>query len=255
MGARSDRTTAFDELASPMPPTGTFGSDEALDLPAPARRLLASSLIEGAELTSGVVLTMEGEIKLKGWTPFRARQVVRAGTGFVWDATVGRGPLRFVGADTYHHGRGSLDFRLWGLIPVARASGPDVDRSARGRLAAETVAWLPQALTPAAGARWTPVDDERAVVTVPVDDDAFDVTVSVDAEGHLRELSMLRWGDPDGSFAEHRFGSTVEDVATFDGVTIASAGRVAWHRGSDRRDDGEFFRYRITDARHTSGRS
>ena len=72
--------------------------------------------------------------------PFRTRQVLRAGTGFVWEATVGKTPITFSGGETYWRGVGALDFRLWSVIPVARAVGPDIDRSAAGRLAAETVA-------------------------------------------------------------------------------------------------------------------
>ncbi|MFA9565268.1 MAG: DUF6544 family protein [Acidimicrobiales bacterium] len=66
-----------------------------------------------------------------------------------------------------------MEFRLHGLVPVAQASGPDVARSAAGRLAAETVAWVPQALTPQAGA----VDDEHAVVKSDFAGETVDVEV------------------------------------------------------------------------------
>jgi hypothetical protein len=60
---------------------------------------------------------------------------------------------------------------------------------------------------------------------------------------------MRRWGDPDGGpFAHHRFGGDVDNVATFDGVTIAASGRAGWWWGTPRHTDGEFFRYRITRA-------
>ncbi|VAW02790.1 hypothetical protein MNBD_ACTINO01-340 [hydrothermal vent metagenome] len=83
--------------------------------------------------------------------------------------------------------RGSLDFRLWGILRVARSIGPDTDRSSPGRLAAETVTWSPQALTPQKGAVWTGIDDAYATVTVPVGDDAVDVTVGIERTGRLRE--------------------------------------------------------------------
>jgi len=35
--------------------------------------------------------------------------------------------------------------------------------------------------------------------------------------------------------------------STFDGVTIPSAGRAGWFYGTDRWDEGEFFRAEITD--------
>jgi hypothetical protein len=58
-----------------------------------------------------------------------------------------------------------------------------------------------------------------------------------------------RWGDPDntGSWSWHPFGGGISGYATFDGVTIPSAGRVGWFFGTDRWPASEFFRYQITD--------
>ncbi len=246
-----DRDAAWRELVRPdrTPPIHT--GEVPSGLPGAAERLLGRVLGAGASLSPVVLLEMEGEIKLKGWMPFRARQVLRAGEGFVWEAAVGKLPVRFRGGDALWRGRGSLDFRLWGIVPVARAAGPDVDRSAAGRLAAETVAWLPQALLPSAGCRWQEGDDTSATASIPVGTDALDVTVTVDDEGLLTELVTRRWGDPD-STGVHRalpFGGAVDAYLDIDGVTIAASGRVGWWWGSDRQADGEFFRYRITDGR------
>jgi hypothetical protein len=41
----------------------------------------------------------------------------------------------------------------------------------------------------------------------------------------------------------------VTGYKTFDGVTVPSAGRVGWFFGTHRWEQGEFFRYRITDLR------
>ena len=228
------------------------GADVA-DLPAPAQRLLAR-----VQPTTGpvgpVLLEMEGEIKLNGWMPFTATQVLHPAKGFVWNATVGRPWLRFRGGDAYWQARGSLEFRLFGLIPVVQASGPDVDRSAAGRLAAETVAWAPEALHPAAGVIWTPIDDRRATVSRLIDDVPFDVEVTVDDDGRLQALSMNRWGDPGGgAYGLHPFGGEVTEVETVDGVTVASEGSVGWWWGTDRWSDGEFFRYRLRQRQVGSG--
>ncbi len=243
------RSMTWRRLASPPEPAGAFDPAHVDELPAPASRLLRHALRPGVPLASNVLLDMAGEIRLRRWMPFRARQVIAAGTGFVWAPRVGRRPLVITGADTLIDGRGTLDFRLWGLMPVARESGSDIDRSAAGRLAAETVAWLPQALVPAMGARWTAVDDTRATVTLPVGDQSADVTVTVDPDGRLRELSLQRWGSPDDHPAgAHPFGGDFDDERTYGGVTIASAGRVGWWWGTPRQTDGVFFRYRITAA-------
>lgn len=244
------RSAAWRRLtAASRPAAGVFDPTHVDDLPAPAQRLLRHTLRPGVPLASTVELEMTGELRLNRWLPFRARQVLVADTGFVWAPRVGRLPMVVTGADTHIDGRGSLAFRLWGLVPVARESGPDTDRSTAGRLAAETAVWLPQALTPAMGATWTAIDDTHATVSVAAGDHTIDVTVTVDPDGRLRAVALQRWGAPgDASPGFYPFGGDAEAEATFDGVTIPSGGRVGWWWGTDRQDDGVFFRYRITHA-------
>jgi hypothetical protein len=220
-------------------------------LPAPARRFLGRCLPGGVPLTTAVVLEMEGEIKLgKRWMPFRADQVLRAGVGFVWRPVVGRSIVRFVGSDVLGPGAARMAFKLHGLIPVVRASGPAIARSAAGRLAGETVAWLPQALTPQAGARWRGVDGERAIVTLVAAAETIDVEVTVAADGRLDSLSLQRWKDSAEPPGFEPFGGRVEaEHVTDDGVRIAGGGIVGWGWGSPAWEEGEFFHYRITSYR------
>lgn len=240
------KSDAWRRLAAPAPVADVFDPAMTEDLPAPARRLLVHTLRPGVPLASTVVLDMTGEIRLRRWMPFHARQVLAANEGFVWAPRVGRLPLRISGADTLDRGRGKLNFRLWGLVPVARDSGPDTDRSAAGRLAAETVAWLPQALTPAMGAVWSGIDETRAIVAVPAGDWTVNVTVTVDADGRLREMTVRRWGQPDNRPAGlYPFGGAMDGEHTFDGVTIASLGHVGWWWDTPGQDDGVFFRFRV----------
>jgi hypothetical protein len=241
-----DRRAAWEDLTTPTAPVERFDPATLVDLPGPARRLIEKSIRPGTELTPTVSIQMVGEIKLKRWVPFRARQVIRVGEGFVWEATAGRPPIVFTGGDTFWQGKASLDFRLWRTIPVVRAAGPDIDRSAAGRLAAETAAWAPQGLTPQMGATWTDVDATHATVSLPIRDQRVEVTVAVSQDGRLEEVTMQRWGDPDSNgFALHDFGASVEAVTDVADITIASAGSVGWWWATDRQDDGEFFRYLI----------
>jgi hypothetical protein len=143
-----------------------------------------------------------------------------------------------------------MEFRLHGLIPVARAAGPDTMRSAAGRLAAETVAWLPQAVSPQAGAPWTGHDDHRAVVTVDTPIGPVDVEVTVDDEGRLETIDLQRWNASIDQPAEQPFGADLgDDFETTAGVRIAGSGAVGWGHGTSEWPEGEFFRYSITDLR------
>lgn len=234
------------------PPVEPAAFDPATlaDLPPPAQRLLGGALPSGVALSTRVELSMEGEIELGGrWFPFTAEQILRAGEGFVWSPVVGGRLVRFVGADLLTADDARMEFRLHGLIPVVRAAGPDVRRSAQGRLAAETVAWLPQALTPQLGARWTPVDDERAIVTLDAAGTDIDVEVVVDGDGRIRRAGLDRWNGSAHPPRLEPFGASIDSIFTApNGAGLAGSGTAGWDFGTADETDGVFFRYRITAA-------
>jgi hypothetical protein len=234
---------------SPAEPTA-FDPTTLADLPPPARRLLGRALPSGVALSTTVELSMEGEIELGGrWFPFTAEQILRAREGFVWSPIVGGRMVRFVGADLLTADDARMEFRLHGLIPVVRTAGPDVRRSAQGRLAAETVAWLPHALTPQLGARWTAVDDERAIVTLDAAGSDIDVEVVVDGDGRIRRAGLDRWNGSVDPPRLEPFGASVDSTFTAsNGVGIAGSGTAGWGFGTADEADGVFFRYRITAA-------
>ena len=68
-----------------------------------------------------------------------ARQVLAPPRGFVWAATARFIGIPVIGFDRLSSGSGQMRWRLGGLVPVVSATGPDVTRSAAGRLAGETV--------------------------------------------------------------------------------------------------------------------
>jgi hypothetical protein len=92
---------------------------------------------------AAVRLQMRGEIRLgEAWFPFRAEQVLTAKDEFVWAATVSMWGLPILGSDEYVAGKGAMRWKLLGLVPVAVAEGPDVSKSALGRMKAEQAIWL-----------------------------------------------------------------------------------------------------------------
>lgn len=244
--ARSLRTE-WARLTDPALPTGTFTSDLVTDLPEAARRWLIHAIEPGTPLWSSVQLTMRGHIKLGSWRPFTARQVL-APAGFIWAATARVAGLPVTGFDRYCCGTGQMRWRLLGLLPVMTVSGPDVTRSAAGRLAGETTCWLPTCF-PAAS--WAPGPEaDTAVATWRIGDEDEAVQIRVGPDGRLVHGLLQRWGNPDRHpFARYPFGIAFDAERTFDGgVTIPSVVRAGWWRGTERQDAGEFFRAEITHA-------
>jgi hypothetical protein len=238
------------------PGTGRFGEDDLAGLPDPVARWFRSSIAPGTPHATAADLRMTGSIRIGRWLPMKARELVAPLAGFVWAARVGG---IIVGSDHYladpetggtgASGAGAMQWRLGGIVPFVRASGPDVSRSAAGRAAAEGV-WVPPALLPASGVRWDADGDDHIRAAWRLGDVDLELHLHLDAAtGLARRIVFDRWGDPDrtGTFGVHPFGVEVRGHRTFGGLTVAAEGAAGWYPGTDRWSTGEFFRYRITD--------
>ena len=152
-----------------------FEAGTVAELPEPARRYLLRAIEPGTPLARSVELTMSGQLVLDPERPplaMQAEQILAPPAGFVWRARVASGGMRIRGFDLYAGGEGAMRWQLWGLVPVVRARGRDVDRSAAGRLAMEAIL-MPAALVPGRGVTWEAVDENRArfVMTVGEEDE------------------------------------------------------------------------------------
>lgn len=216
-------------------------------LPEPARRYLAAALARGSRPARSVRLVMTGRFFLGAeWRPLAATERLSA-DGLVWRADVKAGGLPIRVYDTL--GPDGAALRAWGLalVPLARADGPDVTRSAAGRLAAEMI-WLPSALLPGPGVAWEAVDADTARVRLTVAGTALAVDLRVDPRGLPVAVAMMRWGDPDGDgvFGEVPFGAELSGPRAFDGHTIPTRIRAGWGFGTD--DFAPFMEAEVTEA-------
>lgn len=210
----------------------TFDPAVIARLPAPARRFLLRAIQPGAPLARSVELRMHGEIRLapdRDPTPMRAEQILAPPEGFIWRARTVGGPMRIQGFDRYARGQGEMRWLLWGLVPVARATGSDVTRSAAGRLAMEAVL-LPSSLLPGRGFTWEEVDDTRARFSTTVGPETVVTTLEVDAEGRPRRASARRWSDAAGP-GYARFVVDFDGELESGGYRIPSRIEARWHFG------------------------
>jgi hypothetical protein len=216
-------------------------------IPEAARRWLRHALAPGTPLWQTVELSMTGQIRLGDWRPFTARQVLTPPSGFIWAARARIAGLPVTGYDRYSGASGEMRWRLLGIVPVMSAGGPDVTRSAAGRLAGEAV-FLPTVFR---AAHWEAGDEpDTAVAVWRLAAGEERTRLRVGADGRLLDVRMQRWGNPAGAPFGHRpFGVEVEAERTFAGVTIPTQLRAGWWCGTDRAAEGEFFRARITSAR------
>jgi hypothetical protein len=253
LGAAVDReevsmTEAGPPSAARQPVAPVFSPAEVAELPDPVRRHLTAAIAPGTPLARSACLRMRGRIKIGAWLPFRAREVLSPHDRLLWTARVA-GVV--TGSDRYVDGAGRSEWALAGRWPLAHAEGPDVARSAAGRAGAEAI-WVPTALLPRFGVRWSAAGPDRAVSTLTVDGPDGGVAVvtryRLDDDGRIRTFVFARWGDPDatGTWGWHPFGGEVTAHRTFDGVTVPAVGRVGWFFGTDRWPGTVSFRFRLT---------
>ena len=244
---RPDLKMRDDRLAVPAD-VGGFTEAEVDMCEEPVRRYFTAAIAPGTPLARAALLRMRGSIKLaKLWLPFRAHELLAPLQGYRWPATVAGGLLR--GADGYDEGRGTMQWKLLGVVPVIHADGPDVSRSAMGRAVAEAI-WLPTALLPRYGVTWCARDDTHLVADIPIADERVDLHITIDEKGHVRSDHLSRWSDPDGkgTFGWHPFGIDVSASRTFPcGITMPADGTGGWFHATDQWHMGAFFRYSISD--------
>lgn len=227
----------------------TFDAAQLAAIPETARRYLRHAIAAGTPLASAVRLKMHGEIKLKGWHPFTAEQVICRERGMIWRASTRMYGMPIRGSDCLLDGKGAMLWKLFGIVPLVNAAGPDITRSGAGRMNIESVCWLPSGLC-GDHVSWTSSDASHLQVRFTALGEATQLDLLVDGAAGLQSMSMPRWGNPGGSaFHYETFGGLVEAEGTFSGYTIPTRLRVGWYFGADRFEpEGEFFRVTIDEA-------
>jgi hypothetical protein len=120
-------------------------------LPEPVQRWLRWTQVAGKPYPTTVRLRQVGRFRrAEGgrWMPFTAEEHFTTDPpGFVWSTRMRMKPLPFVsivGRDRYVDGKGSIQMRFLGVVPVADASGPAIDQGSLLRFLNETM-WFPAA--------------------------------------------------------------------------------------------------------------
>jgi hypothetical protein len=244
--AAAPALSAWNRLARPQAAPVGFEPELTAALPEPARRWLSHSVSPGTPLARAAIVEMEGHIRIGRWLPFRAVQLHAPPQGYVWAARARLGPISVSGFDRYDGARGEMRWRLLGMIPVMTARGLDVDRSAAGRVALDALlvptAFLDEAVTWREGP-----SSDAAVAEWRVGAESFVLELRIGANGALQSVVMNRWANPNGlPWGEYPCGGTLADETDFGGVRLATKMRAGYFFGTDRWDEGEFFRAEIT---------
>jgi hypothetical protein len=209
-------------------------SPEQFDaLPSPVRRYFEFALAPRQRMIERAHLRQHGVMRAEAgaaWKRFTAVEHFSTHpVGFVWDATMEMIPLLPVRIrDGYADGAGASAASLGGLIPIAKIGGtPEVASSSLLRYLAES-AWLPTALLPQSGVRWTGIDRDHASATLT----DRGVTVSMDVtfgdRGEIVRIAAIRYRDMHGTPVLTPWSASFEDYTRIEGMMIPLSGQVEW---------------------------
>jgi hypothetical protein len=219
---------------------------ELAALPEPVQRWLRRAGVVGRERPVTVRLKQVGEFRQRpdaAWMPFTAEQYYTTDPpGFVWAATMRAAPLlTLAGRDRYVDGRGALDFRLLSLVPVAHASGPELDQGVLLRYLNETM-WFPAAaLSPAIV--WEGIDATSARATISHGGVSATATFVFDQAGDLVDMTAERYALEGDRFVLQPWSTPISDYGRFDGIRVPVAAEGVWRRPTG---DFAYIRLRVT---------
>lgn len=225
-------------------------------LPPLAQRYFARAIRPGTPLHGTIRLEMSGTFTLNGNAlPMRARQILAPpGRGFVWQAEIGAGLMRFAGSDGYLSDPSGAEswtkFWLRGLVPLARVGGTsDHARAAATRAMLEAL-WVPATLLPQMGATWVETGPDTAEIRFAATPDLPPMQVRLNADGDMIEAWALRWSDanPDKTYRLQPFGGRMLDWAEFQGFRIPARVELGNHWGTP--DYAPFFHADVTRAEY-----
>ncbi len=220
------------------------------DLPEPAQRFFSFTIQPGTPLRPVVEVEMKGELSLGSkdrpdYRPMRARQLLASPHGFIWS-------LRWNGirgSDGALPDRSWTRFWLFGLIPVARASGANHLRSSFGRLVADSLFWAPASMLPARSVRWAPLGEDSARLIVRSGGFEQAVDLYVGPKGEPESIIFQRWSNenPERVHRLQAFGGDFSDFRTFEGYRLPTTVIAGNHYGTE--EYFPFFKARVTAVR------
>jgi len=234
--------------AAPGPTAAPDRTDVPAGLPAPVAHYFAFAL--GAEAPVRVARVMHAGT-------FRTRPGGRASRftsiqtisvrprAFVWDAAIAMLPVIPVCIrDTYVGGKGGIEGRAGGLVPVVHQSGtPELASGALARWLGEAV-WLPSALLPGDGLAWEAIDDRSARATLTDRGTKVSMVAHFGPAGEIVRITADRYRDVGGRGVLTPWIIELGDYVRTSGMMVPTSGSAGWELPEGR---FEYWKARIVD--------
>jgi len=212
-------------------------------LPEPVQRWLVYSTVIGREKIYSVRLKQKGEFRLapdKDWMPFTAEEYyTTAKPAFLWSTKMQMAPmLSIVGRDRYYQGHGHMLIKLFSLIPVADATGPEIDQATLLRYLNE-IMWFPGAAVNDY-IQWQEIDANSARATMSYAGTTASAVFYFNDLGQLTTMTADRYRYVNGKFQLDEWSTPITGYGEFQGIRVPTRGQGVW-----KLDSGDFSYIRL----------
>ena len=198
-------------------------------------------LERAGRVARGMRLAQEGRLRTspssRRWMPFAAsHEALVDRPEFTWKARVWAASLVTIEVeDRLRAGAGSGEVRLWGMRLGQDAGTPEMHSGALHRYLAEAV-WIPGALAPREGLRWSPIDERRALATLSDPGREVSLEFRFDEAGDVAAVfTPARWGKFGRGYQQRAWEGHFRDWVDRDGLRLPLQGEVGWYEGAELR--------------------
>lgn len=201
-------------------------------LPDLVQRYVECNVSSSGSGRHGVRFTQAGEMQLRPgrWSPFHAKQEIASDrVAFAWHASFRLAPfVRLEVKDWYRADAAGLDARLWGIIRVEHARGPQIERGEAIRYLLE-LPLAPQAMALNAALQWRAVDASTVEVATLAGGERVIVLLHFDASGDIASASAEARPRMVGKrIVDTPLSGAYSAYRTFDGVRLPTTAEVSW---------------------------
>lgn len=208
----------------------------------------------GREVIQTAHVYQRGEMRTTpegSWMPVQAEQWFTTKTpAFLWFANVGAGSfVQFAGRDIYHNGRGNMVIKLFSLVSVVDATGPEINQGSLVRYLAEII-WFPSAaLSPYI--TWETIDNLRVRATIAHGNTTASGIFTFTKQGQVTSFEAQRYYTRDEGATLELWSVAIESKSEkiISGLRIPAKATVTWKLPTG---DFTWYKLEITDAEYNT---
>ncbi|MBU1370717.1 MAG: hypothetical protein KJ578_14105 [Bacteroidetes bacterium] len=203
------------------------------NLPENVRSWLISTGAVGRQRASTVTISQDFKMKLKpeqeNWYNAQARQFYNVEhPGFIWTVDLKMNPLIQVsGRDKFYDGKGAMEMRMNGFIPLGNETGPKMDEGTLQRFLGEIV-WFPSAAT-SEFITWEAIDIQTSKAVMNYRGTSGSGTFYFGKDGHFERFEAMRYMGNKADAKKYLWEIRVLEDSTFNGITVPSKCEAIWH--------------------------